>query len=189
MKNSVLSSRDQPEQQQIVEQSVGEIADLLVEVHDHRVEGLGVGLEPDGVGDRLPVLVELGKLGVLQILVELALAQLALAPRLGDIGEVSIGGVLVTQPLGDEDLTRGVGQVLLGADDVGDPHLVVIDHTGQMVEAGPVGPLDDMILLPCPFELHLTPDQIGKPADPFAWHLEPHHSLSPLGLEPGLLFG
>ncbi len=66
----------------------GRKPDYAVEVDDHRVEGLGRDREPQPVGDPAAVLVELGELGVLQILVELALGELDAAPGLGDDRQV-----------------------------------------------------------------------------------------------------
>src|SRR5947209_8505354 len=79
------------------------------------------------------VLVDGLEVRVLEVPVELALAELVLAARLGDEGDVGVRGRVVAQGLGDEDLPGRVGQVLLGADLVADAHVVVVDHAGQVV--------------------------------------------------------
>ena len=38
----------------------------------------------------------------------------------------------------DERLARGVVQVVVAADDVGDPHVVVVGHHGEVVGRSPV---------------------------------------------------
>ena len=48
----------------------------------------------------------------------------------------------MAERLEDEDLRERVRQVLLGADDVGDPHLGVVDDRGEVVERLPAGPDD-----------------------------------------------
>ncbi len=73
--------------------------------------------------------------------------------------------------------------MLLGADHVADPHRVVVDHARQVVEEGPVGALDHLVLLAGPFELHVATDPVAEPADALARHLQPDHRLAALALE------
>jgi len=91
------------------------------------------------------VLIELRELGVLEVLRELALRQLDLAPRLGDDRQVGEARQLGAEPLVDPDLARRVRQVLLGPDHVADPHLDVVDDAGEVVKAAPVGALDHVV--------------------------------------------
>ena len=142
-----------------------------------------MGFQIDGAGDRQPVFVQLGEIRVLQVLLELAFAELVLAPRLGHEGQVGILGGLPTEALGDEDVPRCVGEVFLGTDDMGDLHEVVVHRAGQMVETAAVRPLDDVILLSRPIEFHLTPDQIDKTTHSLPGHLETHYRRAPCGLE------
>ena len=69
--------------------------------------------------------------------------------------------------------------MLLGADDVGDLEIVVVDHVGQVVEARAVGPLDDVVLLAGPVELDPAADQVVEHQRAFGGHLQPHHGLRP----------
>jgi len=51
---------------------------------------------------------ELREVAILQILVELPLAQLVLAARLGHVGQVGVFRQRIAERLGDEDLPRRV---------------------------------------------------------------------------------
>ena len=62
----------------------------------------------------------------------------------------------IAKRLGDEYLTRRVGQMFFGPDDVCDFELVIVDHGGQMIKTRAVGSLDDVVLLASPFEFDLT---------------------------------
>ena len=70
---------------------------------------------------------------------------LTFEPDLGHERDVGEGRQLGAQGLEDQELREGVGQVLLGADDVGDLHLDVVDDAGEVVERHPVGPDDDEV--------------------------------------------
>jgi hypothetical protein len=131
------------------------------------------------------VLVDLGEVGVLQIGVQLALGQLAFAARLGDVRQVRVLGQRVAQRLGDEDLPRGVRQVLLGADDVGDAEGVVVDDAGQVVQEATVGALDGVVGLLGPLELDISADDVADHQRPLAGDLQLHGGGAPLGLEAG----
>ena len=102
---------------------------------------------------------------------------------------MGVGRQRVLQRQGDVGLAGRVGKMLLRPDHVGDLEVVVVDDACQMVEAGAVGPLDDMILLALPGKLHPAADGIVDDKRPFPWHLQPHHPLPPLGHEAGGLVG
>jgi hypothetical protein len=74
--------------------------------------------------------------------------------------------------------------MLLGPDDVGDLKIVVVHNVGQVVEAGPVCPLDDVVLFLGPLELDPATDQVVDHKFAFARHFEPDHCASTLGLKP-----
>ncbi len=116
------------QQGQVVDDRLGQVAHSLVKIHDHRVEGIALDRQADRRGDLLTVLEQLGEIAVLQVFVELALAQLDLAARLGDERQVGVLGQCVAQALGDEDLPRRIREVLFGPDHVRNPHRVVVDH-------------------------------------------------------------
>ena len=86
--------------QQVVDDGLGQVADLLVEVDDDRVEGLGRGGKAQSLGDGRAVLVDVFEVFVVEVLLEIALAEFLLAARLGDDGQVGVGGQLVSQRLG-----------------------------------------------------------------------------------------
>ena len=121
------------QQGQVVEQRRGQKTDLLVEIDDHRIEGGGVGRQAQALGDRPAAVQQLREIAVLPIFVELPLAEFVVAARLGHVGQVGVLRQLVAQGLGDEHLPRRVGEVLLGADHVGDLEIVIVDHAGQVV--------------------------------------------------------
>ena len=63
-----------------------------------------------------------------------------------DHGHVAEGWHLEAQRLVDEDLARGVGDVVVAADDVGDAHVVVVHHHGHVVGGRAVGAADDHVV-------------------------------------------
>ena len=126
---------------------------------------------------------QLREVAVLQILVELALAELRLAARLGDVRQVGELRQLVAQLLEHEHLPRRVREVLLGADHVRDLHVVVVDDRRQVVQARAVGPLDDMVLLAGPVDADFAADQIVEHELAFARHQQPHDALAAFGFE------
>ena len=131
-----------------------------------------------GLGHLAAVLHQGGEIGVLEILVQLPLAELGLAARLGHEGQVGVDRQLVAQRLGDEDLPRRIRKVLLGADDVRDLEVVVVDHVGQVIEARAVGPLDDVVLLAGPIDGHVAADHVLDDQRSLAGHLQPHDGLA-----------
>ena len=56
------------------------------------------------------------------------------------------GGHVEPERLVDEDLARGVGQVVVAADDVRDAHVRVVAHHGEVVGGGAVGAHDDHVV-------------------------------------------
>jgi hypothetical protein len=185
----VKSSRDlvqgPAEQDEIVDDRVGEVTDVAVEIHDDGVERIGRHFTTDGVGNGHAVVVELFELRVLQVLGDLPFAELVLAPRLGHVRQMGVLRQLVAEALGDEDLPRRVGKMLLGPDDVGDLQVVVVHDAGQVIEAGAVGALDHVVLLVGPAEGHVAAHEVVKAALPLARHEQPHHRLTPFRLEAG----
>ena len=79
--------------------------------------------------------------------------------------------------------------MFFGADDVGDLEIVVVHHVGQVIEAGAVGPLDDVVLLAGPIDLDAAADQVVDHHRALAGHLQPHHRPSAFGLQAGPLGG
>ena len=167
----------------------GEIAHLSIKVDDHRIEGVGRCLDADPLGDPRAVIGHLTEVWVFQILRELALRELRAASRLSHERQMGIRGERVPQREGDVGLAWRVGEMLLGPDHVGDLEVVVVDDTRQVVEAGAVGPLDDVVLLALPGKLHPAADGIVDDKRPLPWHLQPHHSLPPLRHEAGGVVG
>ena len=68
--------------------------------------------------------------------------------------------------------------MFLGADDVRDLHVVVVDHRGKMIQAGAVVTLYHVVLFACPGEANLSADEIADDKLAFAWHLQPNYTLS-----------
>ena len=130
------------------------------------------------------VVVEALEVRVLEVLRDLALAQLVLAAGLGDVRQVRELGQRVTQSLEDEDLPRGIREVLDRPDHVRDAEVVIVDRARQVIEAGAVRALHDVVLLIGPVERDVAPHEVVKAALTFARHLEPHDSLAPFGFEP-----
>ena len=99
--NSVISRRenssrepssDQPEQQQIVDDRVRQVAGDPIEVDDDRIERFRCGLMTDLRRDVERVIVQALEVGLLQVLRDLALAQLVLAAGLGDVRQMRVFG-------------------------------------------------------------------------------------------------
>jgi len=90
---------------------------------------------------------------VLHVLLHLPLAQLVPAARLSHERDVSEPGKRTAKRLEDEDLARGIRQVLLGPDDVGNAHRVIVDYARKVVEERAVRALDHVVLFALPLEL------------------------------------
>ena len=102
---------------------------------------------------------------------------------------MGVGRQRIAQREGDVGLTGRVGEVLLRPDHMADLEVVVVDDACQMVEAGAVGPLDDMILLALPGKLHPAADGVVDDKRSFPRHLQPHHPLPPLREKAGGVVG
>ena len=178
------------QEQQVVEDRVGQVAHLPIEVDGHRRKGRRRRIATTRLGNLDAVVIELLEIHMLERLLDLALAQLLGAARLGHIGHVSVVRHVVSKRPSDEDLPGRVGEMLHGADDVGDPKIVVIDRARQGVQERPVGPLDDVVLLQRPLEPDVATNEVPEGTRAFPGHLQPHAGRATLGLEPaGLLVG
>jgi hypothetical protein len=105
------------------------------------------------------------------------------ASRLGDERQVGVLRLRIAEPLEDENLSRRVGKMLLGPDDVTDFEIEIVHHARQVIEAGAIRPLNDVILLAGPFEDALAPNVVLKPALPVPRNLETDDSLPSLSRE------
>ena len=161
------------EQHQVVDDRVGQVADLAIEIDDDRIERLGSRNVSDASGDLRAVIVEPLELRVFQVLGDLSLGELLRAARLGDVG----------QRLSDENLARRVRKVLDRANHMRDPKIVVIDHACQVIQARSVGPLHDVVLLLVPIELANAANRVGEDAFAFPGDLQPHDLRSLFGFE------
>ena len=83
----------------------------------------------------LDVLVQVDEDARLLVLLDLPLGHLGPRAGLGDVRDVGEGRQLGAQGLEDQELREGVGEVLLGADDVGDLHLDVVDRRSRNCRA------------------------------------------------------
>ena len=91
----------------------------------------------------------------------------------------------VAQRLEDQELREGVRQMLLGADDVGDLHLGVVDDAGEVVERRAVGPDDHEVADLVGLLLDVPLDQVVDDERAAERDLEPEREGAPFGLEPG----
>ena len=133
---------------------------------------------PIACGDLAAVLDQLGEVAIFQILVELPLAQLVLAARLGHEGQMGVDRPRIAEGFQHEHLPRRVRQVLLGANHVRDLQLVIVDHVGQVIKARAVGALHDVILLAGPIELDPAAHHVVQDERPLLRHLQPHDRLT-----------
>ncbi len=65
------------------------------------------------------------------------------------------------QGLHHQQLLRGVGEMVVAADHVGDPHVRVVDGDREVVENGAITPGDDELVLSVIREAHLAADLVG----------------------------
>src|SRR5690349_17105491 len=93
----------------------------------------------------------------------------------------------IAEPLQDENLPRCIGKMLLRPDDVADLEIKIVHHARQVIQAGSIRSLNDVVLLAGPLKDALTPHVVLKPALSLSRNLEPNHSLPPLGREFGRL--
>ena len=133
----------------------------------------------------LDVLVQVDQDAELLVLRDLALGHLGLRARLGHVRDVGEGRQLGAQGLEDQELREGVGEVLLGPDDVGDLHLDVVDDAGEVVERRAVGPDDDEVADLVGGELDVPLDQVVEDERPARRDLESQGEGASLGLERG----
>ena len=75
----------------------------------------------------------------------------------GDVGERGHGRA---EGLVDHDLARGVGQVIVAADDVGDLHHGVVDDGREVVRGRAIGAEDDEVVELLGVEGHLAMDGV-----------------------------
>ena len=61
------------------------------------------------------------------------------------------------------DVLRGVAQVILSADDVGDLHRLVVDHDHEVIERHAVGSHDHEVPEQLVVELDLAADEVIEP--------------------------
>jgi len=70
-----------------------------------------------------------------------------------------------------------------------DLKIVVVDDAGQVVQAGSIGTLNDVVLFVGPFERTIPSNQVVELALTAAGHFQPHHCGPTLGFIGLLLFG
>ena len=105
-----------------------------------------------------------------------------------DHGQVREGGHVVAESLVDEDLARGVGQVVVAADDVGDAHVGVVADHGEVVGGRAVGAHDDHVVHDVGGEGHVAVDGVVElDGAVLERHLQaPHVRLAGLDAAGGL---
>ena len=131
------------------------------------------------------VLVEEDEDSALGVFVGLPLGELDLGADLGHERDVGEGGEVDPEGLEDQQLREGVGQVLVGPDDVGDLHLGVVDDAGEVVQGHPVGPDDHEVADVVGLHLDHALDEVAHQERPAHRDAEPEAEGPPLGLEPG----
>ena len=90
----------------------------------------------------------------------MALGEL-LAVRAVEQGHVGVERRLLPHRLQDQQLLGGVGVVVGAADDVGDAHVEVVDHDGEVVERRAVGARDHEVVLERVLERALAADDVA----------------------------
>ena len=73
------------------------------------------------------------------------------------------------------DLAEGVGQVVVAANDMGDPHVDVVHHHREHVGRGAVGTQQDHVVELGVLDVDLALDQVGDPGGPRLGRLQPDH--------------
>ena len=165
VKISCVPSKLQPSRGEVVEEGVGQVA-------------------------LLDVLVKIDQDAELLVFRDLALGHLRLRARLGDVGNMGKGRQARAQRLEEQELREGVGEVLVGPDDVGDLHRDVVDDAGEVVKRSAIGPDDDEIADLVGRELDVPLDQVVEDERSARRDLKPQREGTALGLElGGLLVG
>ena len=70
----------------------------------------------------------------------------------------------------DQQLLRRVREVIVSADDVGDPHVRVVDRDREVVQRGAVAAGDDEVVLAAVLEPHRPADQVVDHGDALVGH-------------------
>ncbi len=130
----------------------GKEAYFAIEIDDDRVERISIHGLASALGDAFAPNCSDRKVRVLEILTQLALAELGSAAGLSNIRQVRINRQLITERLSDEDLARRIGQVLDGANDMRDLEVLIIHHASQVIQACTVRTLHDVIRFTQPFK-------------------------------------
>ena len=100
------------------------------------------------------------EIGILQVFVEFALAQLRFAPRFGDKRQMRVLRQRPAEPFDHENLTRRIRKMLLGANDVRNFQRVIVHNVRQMIDERTVGPLNHMILLVRPVKFDIAANEV-----------------------------
>ncbi len=79
----------------------------------------------------------------------------------------------------DHLLPWHVRQVLFGPDDMGDPHVYVVDHVGEQEQHRPIRPGDGKIVDRCVVEYHLAAHHVVDDRAARVGGAEPHHPARP----------
>ena len=96
---------------------------------------------------------------------------------------MGIGRQWVTQRHRNKGLTRRIGKVFLRADHVCNLEVVIVHHTGEVIQAGTVGPLNDVILLAIPSKLHPPSHGVMNDKRAFSRHLQSDDAGASLGCQ------
>ena len=96
---------------------------------------------------------------------------------------MGIGRQFITQRLSNKNLPRRIREMFDRSNHMGDFKILIVNHVGKMIQACPVGALDDMILLFGPVKFHWASNQVHKLTLTFSRHFQTHHRTSAFGLE------
>src|SRR5690606_18886872 len=91
---------------------------------------------------------------------------------------VAVDGNVGAQRAQDIDLTRGVVDVIVAPDDVGDGHVPVVHHHTEVVGGCPVGPGNDQIVQFAVVEGDGAFDHVVPGSDPLLRVAEAHHRFA-----------
>ncbi len=113
-----------------------------------------------------------------------------LAVRAVEERQVGVARDLLAERLQDEDLLRGVGEVVVAADHVGDPHVGVVDGDREVVEDGTVRAGDHGVVLESVLEADLAADRVGDDGLPLVRDAQADRGVRGVGgLSPVALIG